>query len=1469
MSRVLYDPSEVSTARVTPTPTLYDPSEVSDKAVSSPPTFNTGRLGKVVDTLAMIGDTFVPSKNPVLTQPLSKSLGGFSGQEAVEKLFPENAKDASKYLKNGFGYDVLRRGVKTVGGFVDWLQSPLGIATSIAHATSAGADTVLAPLLGAKFTKEAYDSGKVALDDMSKNGATPENVEQYLSAWTQGLFGTAFLKSAQESATPRPEVKIPTKGDLASIADKANRLKPPIEPEPDSPMIQRMREIAAEQDRGMAAPPPPAPIAETIPEPESGTTGQPVTQDAAPAEVTPAESVLMAPGEVSAKAAVPQALAEAAQPAVEPSAEQSAVPQDSVRAPMESTLSSFLEDTTALKTHPARPAEARTPEEYANFEKRIRKAGEDASSGVLADYIGKLRDTAETHAPDNAGVVEHIKSAEEALHSGRPGDAAWEAEQARGKGGLSSEYQTRVAREAYRRATGEEPPEIPAEESKPTEDVAAEIARLKTENEQLKAKEPIPPKRKPKALRSKIEPPAKTPYDSIAEDTAHSEMQAWADAARSGQERLKSGESAMTMASNVEGKEIEEEANRQAAEVGRSLGAKENSPLAKFSEPPGALASAIEKGKGKLYDRIVKAFTDAVHDSHGDAIREHLAGESGPFVDRLRAAIDEQSVDRPVTVPELKAQFPDVPKAEFDAAVMQLAKDEKIYVSRHDHPGAMPEDFRRDSLVDDQYVAVQGGRIPAEDISFDFGANVIDKLDEAAEKTKVEIKAAFQSIAKGETFGANLPVELFGKLAKYGALKLAKGTVKFAQWSKEMLEEMGEGIRPYLREVYKSSHERVAPLMGLSAVERSRLPASVVENLATSGDFDAVGKLLINMSRATTKRSVLERAYGEERSKRAAALSDVMAKQKGQEGHFEALGRLKGEMAADKKTFDLPFKLEQADVDALFRQIQAHPEMRPFDKVSTSDGLQKLLNGQVPAKSQIRLLRDVFGPEFEAAIPPPPLISKLRDLFTEVVNVPRAIMASFDMSAALRQGVIFTTTKPQVAAASFKEMFRQVFSPENFRKWNEGARKDPMFPLMEESGLYMADPLNLGRNGELAQREERFMSNLAERIPIIGAGVRASERAYIGYLNKMRFDVFKDLATKFQREGIAPETNPKAYESLASFVNNATGRGDLGKLNRVSQELNTVFFSPKLIAARFHMLNPAWYMKQARPVRTEAIKSMAQFVGTGMTILALMKASGAQVETDPRSTDFGKIKIGNTRWDIWGGFQQWARATAQIVSGQRKNSKGDLYKLSPSEFPFETRKDVAERFGVSKFAPMPRLAYELLLGQKQFGEALTLSGEAAEDFVPLYLQDVRDAVAEQGPSAIVSVGVPSFFGVGTQTYKEKAPSSAIHSTIAGDISDKATDLLMKNLVSVGRVERQVKDESAESLRLRSKVVATLINEFVGDLELDPADDADSRHALVKKTEEKARQQAADVFRHTKQMGDDERKAYLQEWLNDR
>lgn len=372
-------------------------------------------------------------------------------------------------------------------------------------------------------------------------------------------------------------------------------------------------------------------------------------------------------------------------------------------------------------------------------------------------------------------------------------------------------------------------------------------------------------------------------------------------------------------------------------------------------------------------------------------------------------------------------------------------------------------------------------------------------------------------------------------------------------------------------------------------------------------------------------------------------------------------------------------------------------------------------------------------------------IDKFKDRITDVLNIPRALMTALDMSAAFRQAVVFTLTHPVFATRAAREMFKQAFSQKAFNDWLIDIRNHPNYEIMKESGMYISDP----HTSKLSAKEEHFMTNMAQKIPVIGSLIKGSERAYVAYLNKIRTDVFINAIENFKKQGLTFEKNKDVYTAMADFINNATGRGNLGKLEKSAQTLNTIFFSPRLIASRINMLNPMWYAKMPKEVRKEAIKTFAQFIGVGSSILALAAGAGAKVQLNPTSSDFGKIQIGNTRLDIWGGFQQWVRVISQIAAGKKIAASGKKIDLTKGR---TSRLDVAGAFARGKLAPMPALALELLEGRKVTGEKLTVKNVALDNLIPLYIQDMQDAAKQEGGPAILSVGIPAFFGVGTQTY---------------------------------------------------------------------------------------------------------------------
>src|SRR3990167_10503808 len=79
--------------------------------------------------------------------------------------------------------------------------------------------------------------------------------------------------------------------------------------------------------------------------------------------------------------------------------------------------------------------------------------------------------------------------------------------------------------------------------------------------------------------------------------------------------------------------------------------------------------------------------------------------------------------------------------------------------------------------------------------------------------------------------------------------------------------------------------------------------------------------------------------------------------------------------------------------------------------------------------------------------------------------------------------------------------------------------------------------------GALTLREEAIMSNLPERIPIFGKVIRASNRAYTGFLNKLRVDIFNDIIRKSETAG--KKLTDRELEDIGRFINAGTGKGEL------------------------------------------------------------------------------------------------------------------------------------------------------------------------------------------------------------------------------------------------------------------------------------------------------------------------------------
>ncbi len=367
-------------------------------------------------------------------------------------------------------------------------------------------------------------------------------------------------------------------------------------------------------------------------------------------------------------------------------------------------------------------------------------------------------------------------------------------------------------------------------------------------------------------------------------------------------------------------------------------------------------------------------------------------------------------------------------------------------------------------------------------------------------------------------------------------------------------------------------------------------------------------------------------------------------------------------------------------------------------------------------------------------------VEKSVQVMGNIMNFTRSIWSSLDLSAPFRQGR---------ALAHTGEFWKGI--PAMFKYWGskpfyEATMKSisdrPTFERMQKAGLAFTD---LG--ADLSKREEQFMSSWAGKLP----GVKQSERAYNGYLNKLRADVFDRLSKEMEDAGVNLKTDTKTLKDLGRFVNTATGRGDLGRLNQAAPLLASTLFSPRLMAARVNMLNPMYYAKLSKPVRRQAIKGLLAFGVTSVIATKLLQTAGAKVEWDPRSSNFMKLRVGDTRYDTGGGFYQYLTLAARLATNQTKNAKGDVVNLG-ERFGSKDSLDVLKDFMRSKLSPNASLIVDARLGKNVVGEKFDPENEAVKRFIPLFFQDAADVIKEKGPVEGTIAAAPGLFGIGTQTY---------------------------------------------------------------------------------------------------------------------
>lgn len=534
----------------------------------------------------------------------------------------------------------------------------------------------------------------------------------------------------------------------------------------------------------------------------------------------------------------------------------------------------------------------------------------------------------------------------------------------------------------------------------------------------------------------------------------------------------------------------------------------------------------------------------------------------------------------------------------------------------------------------------------------------------------------------------------------------------------------------------------------------------------------------------TSKKAILDRI---------ASHKDVMVPRKGQPFMESLVKQVMGfELNADsaKKMFELSQSINELKKNLL----KIAPDYYSYTSAQLKDAVEK--NPEIidaRAKLGAKLLE--FQAEYEKAsldaqiaeLKEKGVGAKIINKLTTVAGNIKSVKASVDISY-LRQ----------LQSLAYVDL-------ESF--WNAWKKGGSVFlsggDVTQKADTLMAELLtrpnalngNYKKFGvDIGMKEEAFPESWAEKnINVLQAFTR-SERSFSVAIQTGRADLFDKMYEKnVERLGVDGATKLLTSQKVGDFINTVTGRGKVPFLvsNSETQNriVNNLLFAPKWLASRIETLYDIKYAfkgetyKNTWSPEAKRAQNAALNIAFMAVLIPAVKAFIWGVDDDdertmeqflratydPRSSDFGKIVLGDTRFDLTTGTAGILTLLARVGSGSTVNLSG-IEKDT-------TWGDVVSTFLEGKASPGVKILHDLIYDPLFIGEYKTmqhkdtiwkLSDKNTEEkiehvamtvmdfFAPIFIQSVIglgvDVVKGEADWCSAAGVVADFIGIAANTY---------------------------------------------------------------------------------------------------------------------
>jgi hypothetical protein len=307
-----------------------------------------------------------------------------------------------------------------------------------------------------------------------------------------------------------------------------------------------------------------------------------------------------------------------------------------------------------------------------------------------------------------------------------------------------------------------------------------------------------------------------------------------------------------------------------------------------------------------------------------------------------------------------------------------------------------------------------------------------------------------------------------------------------------------------------------------------------------------------------------------------------------------------------------------------------------------------------------------------------------------------------------------------------------------------------------------SDPLYM--NGEYAKAkiidriEEQFPTTLPQKIPVVGRFLKASDVAFTNSGVRIRTDLYKTLRNVLLSRDV--EMTTEQIKGLGKVVNSLSARGDLGRSGSNSF-LRVLMWAPKMLKADLDIMTAHQFSDIPKESKKIAVDNLIKIVIATALIEGVATANDDDsTEFNPLSSDFLKLKFGDTRISFLRGVSGITVLLARLLTGKMKSATTGDVKEYGSGFAETSRFDALLEFFVNKAPPATRATIDRLRGRDFKGEQPTLSSTLMQAGVPISVQNVIELVKNPTIDAMFGT-VADFFGFSSNTFRDSNKKAKI------------------------------------------------------------------------------------------------------------